>query len=259
VTGALVAFASSACFAAGESKAIDKADRALTAAEKLVDRFKQLGLSVAQPGTSPQANDAAPAAADGGSSSSAEAGQANAVAGDQSANDPMAPPRRLVGVHGVRLGSPVAECHELLEQRGWSFSEREKKGSGLAWSKGSMSLGCWPDRRGRVERIAFVQTFASPSEGKFDLGQVRQQLIERYGKPELDQTFNDGQIWITWREGASSPAKPSYGPSLKAEVVSSSMRLNFVWPALAKQVSDDYERNRKAEIDSAPKKKASLD
>jgi hypothetical protein len=255
LVAAVATFASPASRAADATKTLDKADRTLSAAEQIAARLKRLGDKLGQPaastaaGTAATADSAAPGAA---------AAARTADGSDRTVNDPLASPTRLVGVHGVKLGGSVAETHELLQERGWSFSERQKQGSGRAWSKGNMELGFW-DRRGRIERIEFVQSFASLKDGKLDPVQVRQQLIERYGTPELDQAFKDGQVWITWREGASSPAKPSYGPSLKAEVVSNLMRLNFVWPALAKQVSDDYERNRQGEIDNAPKKKAALD
>lgn len=268
----VAAFVSSACLAADASRTLDKTDRALSAAEQVAARLKQLGDKLGQPAASTAAGPATNAVADGNAAPGAAAPR-QADRRDRPAYDPLAPPKRLVGVHGVKLGGTVVESNALLEAKGWTFANGGDGGSGphALWRKGALTLQYKADRRGRIDSVKLTQEFKSPAEGQFDVAQVRQELIARYGSPVFD-TVGKAGAHLQWTESpharsykemtsATQPQKDQIqrGPFLDAGVTPSQLNLSFTWSGLAMQISDDYMRQKKVESENAPKKKAALD
>lgn len=268
---AIVALAQSACLAGDASKTQDKADRSLNAADQIAARLKRLGDKLGQPAASTSAGTAASATSDGGAAPQVS------DSSDRSSYDPLAPPRRLVGVHGVKLGGSLVDSNALLEQRGWAFANGGAGtygGQHAVWRKGNMELSYNTDRRGRIDKISYLQQFKDPAEGQFDIAQVRQELIARYGSPMFDVDGKDryAEVRLQWSESphaqsykamtaATQPQKDQItrGPRLDANVTRSSLRLSFNWGGLAMQITEDNTRQSQAAADNAPKKKAALD
>lgn len=270
----IVTLASPVGQAADATKTVDKTERALTAAEQIAARLKRLGDKLGQPAPSAPAVDGVTAAGNAGPGVAAAPQPADG--GYRSDYDPLAPPKRLVGVHGVKLGGSIAESNALLEQRGWEFVSGGDSGFGqtAVWRKGNMDLNFKADRRGRIDKISFQQQFKDSADGQFDIAQVRQELIARYGPPMFDVDGKDryAEARLQWSESpfarsyqamtsATQPQKDQIirGPRLDANVNRSSLRLSFNWGALGMQVTEETTRKSNAEADNAPKKKAALE
>lgn len=262
-----------------------KVDRAVSAAERLVDQVTRVRdrLKPTKPdGTGTRSGTAAAtrtAAATAADTAVAADGAAPGVAvaprpdtGSGGATfDPLAPPKRLIGVQGVNLGATRRDAIALLKKRGWDNPATEYLGDDFqqdsTWQKGPLKLGFkttpHASPEGRILFIVFVQKYKNPAEGQFDVNKLHDDLVAKFGP-------SHGKLpSITWYEGPpQSVVKAasldqqvvmSRGPKLSALIARDSLRLVFNWQNLEMEPVRELLRRQKAEADSAPKKNAALE
>ncbi|MBL8326957.1 MAG: hypothetical protein JNJ89_18560 [Rubrivivax sp.] len=222
-----------------------------------------------------------PVATGGAPQSTARRG-AGAPSHDAAASfDPLAPPKRLVGVQGVRLGMPIAETHEFLQQRGWIYVTTPGDGQGgtrALWRKGGLELDLGAEKAGRIDRISFRQVY-EPGTGQFHMRLVREELIERFGPPMFDPFGRPGstigpasQVKLQWSESpqarsydsfmAASPEQKqqiNLGPRLDADIERARLNMTFSWRGLSAQAAAQASERARAQAASAPARRPALE
>ena len=183
--------------------------------------------------------------------------------------DPMAPPKRLVGTQGVRLGATVEEASALLKSRGWlSMASDAGWTSYSQWSKGQLRLLFKASPSGspheRIHSIRFYQSYENPAEGQFNVDEVRRDLIARYGPPRRE--LLPQMLWsespphaVSSRATMDAQLIMGGAPKLDAMLLRNRVELLFKWANLEFQPAREELRRQKNAADNAPKTKVELD
>ena len=185
--------------------------------------------------------------------------------------DPMAPPKRLVGTQGVRLGATVEEASALLKSRGWlnlPDGDDPQMKSYSQWSKGHLRLlfkaSPYGSPHGRIHSIRFLQSYENPAEGQFNVDEVRRDLIARYGPPRREllpsmQWSESPPHAVSSRATMDAQLIMGGAPKLDATLLRNRVDLLFNWANLEFQPAREELRRQKNAADNAPKTKVELD